>query len=133
MLATLVIKVCTKETASVVLSYWIKSYNITSPCILSCKMIEKVVVCKRSELPVGTIRTFVLSLVTKFSVPFSITHRLIASCIQVGSLTFESYYCTNAWQRYHHDLEKHYEIAQPFPVDSALNLYGIWLVGFLSL
>ena len=32
MLTTLVIKVCTKETASVVLSYWIKSYNITSPC-----------------------------------------------------------------------------------------------------
>lgn len=60
-------------------------------------------------------------------------HDSIPSCIQVGSLTFESYYCTNAWQRYHHDLEKHYEIAQPCPVDSALNLYGIWLVGFLSL
>ena len=40
---------------------------------------------------------------------------------------------TNAWQTHHHDLKKHYEIAQPFPVDSALNLYGIWLVGFLSL
>ena len=70
MLATLVIKVCTKETASVVLSYWIKSYNITSPCILSCKMIEKVVVCQRSEFPVGIIRTFVLSLVAKFTIPF---------------------------------------------------------------
>ena len=81
MFTTLVIKVCTKETASVILSYWIKSYNITSPCILSCKMIEKVVVCQRSELPVGTIRTFVLSFVAKFTIPFSITHRLIARLI----------------------------------------------------
>ena len=78
MLTTLVIKVCTKETASVILSYWIKSYNITSPCILSCKMIEKVVVCQRSELSVGTIRTFVLSLVAKFTIPLSRAYRLVA-------------------------------------------------------
>ena len=78
MLTTLVIKVCTKETASVILSYWIKSYNITSPCILSCKMIEKVVVCQRSELSVGTIRTFVLSLVAKFTIPLPRAYRLIA-------------------------------------------------------
>ena len=78
MLTTLVIKVCTKETANVILSYWIKSYNITSPCILSCKMIEKVVVCQRSELSVGTIRTFVLSLVAKFTIPLPRAHRLVA-------------------------------------------------------
>ena len=77
MLTALVIKVCTKKTASVVFSYWIKSNDITSQCILSCKMIENVVVRQRSELPVGAIRTLVLSLVAKLTNPFSIAYRLI--------------------------------------------------------
>lgn len=51
--------------------------------------------------------------------------------IQAGSLTYWLLNYTNAWQTHHHDLEKHCEIAQPFPVDSALGLYGMRLVGFL--
>ena len=78
MFTAFVIKVCAKKTASIVLSYWIKSNNITSPYILSSKMIENIIVCQRSELPVGTIRTLIFSFIAKFSIPFSRAYRLIA-------------------------------------------------------
>ena len=90
MFTALVIKVCAKETASVVLSYWIMSNNITSPHIFSSKMIENIIVCQRSELPVGTICTLIFSFIAKFSIPFSLAYRLIArllGCTTIPTLS----------------------------------------------
>ena len=43
-------------------------------------------------------------------------HDSTPSCIQVDSLTFESYYYTNAWQTHLHDLGTDFETRRLSPV-----------------
>lgn len=78
MFTTFVVKVCAEKTAGVVGAYRINPYDITPPFVLTCKMIEQMVVRKRGELPIGAIDTFVFPLVAKFQFPFVFAYRLIA-------------------------------------------------------